>query len=167
MMMDDEGRPIKVDGCSPTDKLGYVFFTDGMRRRLGDHAVPFVALLDQHVRWIDKHMEAIYQGATTSKKKQEVCRVALVNLFGWLGWLRGSELFSLIHCDVDTIQPADFATQARFASEYGDFDTAAQRTDQVEPLFHSGCCPVLLHILRVRARNLVATTKRRTWFVTP
>jgi hypothetical protein len=111
MMMDDKGRPIKVDGCSPTDELGYVFFTDGMRRRLGDHAVPSVALLDQHVRWIDNHMEAIYQGATTSTKKQEVCRVALVNLFGWLGWLRGGELFGLRHCDVDTIQPADFATQ--------------------------------------------------------
>jgi hypothetical protein len=59
MMMDDKGRPIKVDGCSPTDELGYVFFADGMRRRLGDHAVPSVALLDQHVCWSDKHMEVI------------------------------------------------------------------------------------------------------------
>jgi hypothetical protein len=83
-MMDDKGWAILVDGCSPTDELGYVFFTDGMRRRLGDHAIPSVALLDQHVRWIDRQMEAIFQAATTSKQKQQACRVALVNLIGWL-----------------------------------------------------------------------------------
>jgi hypothetical protein len=110
-MADDKGRPIMVEGCSPTDELGYVFFTDGMRRRLGDHATPSVALLDQHVRWIDQHMQDLFQSTTTSRKKREVARVALVNLLGWLGWLRGGEVFGLRHCDVDISQPADSATQ--------------------------------------------------------
>jgi hypothetical protein len=111
LMTDDKGRPILVEGCSPTDELGYVFFTDGMRRRLGNHSVPSVALLDQHVRWIDRQMEELFQMATTSKRKQEACRVALTNLFGWLYWLRGGEVFGLRHCDTGILNPAQHASE--------------------------------------------------------
>jgi hypothetical protein len=77
-----------------------------MRQQLGDHVVPSVALLDQHVRWIDRQMEELFHMATTSKQKQEACRVALANLFGWLYWLRGGEVFGLRHCDTDILPPA-------------------------------------------------------------
>ena len=112
LMTDDKGRPILVEGCSPTDELGYVFFTDGMRRRLGDNAVPAVALLAQHVRWIDRQMEEVFQMATSSTKKQEACRVALVNLFGWLYWLRGGEVFGLRHCDTEIVHPSHHASES-------------------------------------------------------
>jgi hypothetical protein len=56
-------KPLVVSGCSPTDELAYTIFTDGMKRRLGDHSRPSVALLDQHVTWMDNHFEAVFLAA--------------------------------------------------------------------------------------------------------
>ena len=83
-----------------------------MRRRLGNNAVPSVALLAQHVGWIDRQMEEVFQMATTSTKKQEACRVALGNLFGWLYWLQGGEGFGLRHCDTKSVHPFHHASES-------------------------------------------------------
>lgn len=114
-MMDEKGRPMLVEGCSPTDELGCAFFTNGMRRRLGDNTVPSVALLTllaQHVRWIDRQMEETFQMAATSTKKQEACRVTLANLFGWLRWLRGGKVFGPCHCDTEIARPSHHARES-------------------------------------------------------
>ena len=58
-----QDKPTVVTGCSPTDKLAYTIFTDEMKRRLGKNTQPSVALLDQHVTWMDSHFEAIFLSA--------------------------------------------------------------------------------------------------------
>jgi hypothetical protein len=37
-------RPQMVSACSPTDQVAYIYFTEGMRRRLGDHPQPSTVL---------------------------------------------------------------------------------------------------------------------------
>ncbi len=107
---DAKDRPLLVAGCSPTDELSYSFFTDGMRRRLGDESKPSQALLDQHVRWIDVQMEHLYHASESVPSRIEACRVAITNLMGWLGWLRAMETFSIRWMDVDVVTPADGPT---------------------------------------------------------
>jgi hypothetical protein len=47
-------RPQLVQACSPTDQVAYTYFTEGMRRRLGDHPTPSTVLTGQHMRWIER-----------------------------------------------------------------------------------------------------------------
>jgi hypothetical protein len=42
-------RPAVVEGCSPTDEVAYTFFTDSMKRRIGDNPQPSATLLLHHI----------------------------------------------------------------------------------------------------------------------
>jgi hypothetical protein len=54
-------QPLLVDACSPTDQVAYTFYTEGMRRRLGDHAKPSVVLTGKHMRWLERHYSSCRQ----------------------------------------------------------------------------------------------------------
>jgi hypothetical protein len=51
----------------------------------------------------------MYAVSATNNDKQVVCKAALVNLFGWCGWLRGSELFGLCYHNISVLLPANSA----------------------------------------------------------
>jgi hypothetical protein len=42
-----------VQACSPTDQVAYTYFTEGIRRRLGDHPQPSTVLTGRHMLWLD------------------------------------------------------------------------------------------------------------------
>jgi hypothetical protein len=89
-------KPTVVAGCSPTDELVYTIFTDGMKHRLGDNVKPSVALLDQHVSWMDAHFKTLHLSAVHDPVlRRNTCRAAVTNLIAWLGWLRAGENFGL------------------------------------------------------------------------
>ena len=110
LMRDSDNRPILVDRCSPTDELVYTLFSDGMKRRLGEHTDPATALLDQHVRWIDEHFHILFTQSTTALDRILYCQAAIANLAGWLGWLRAMETFSLTWGDITIVPPAEAAS---------------------------------------------------------
>jgi hypothetical protein len=49
-------------------------------------------------------MELCYHSAV-GEHRRDACRVALVNLLGWLGWLKAREVYSLQWQDVTTMEP--------------------------------------------------------------
>jgi hypothetical protein len=99
-------KPTVVTGCSPTDELAYTIFTDGMKRRLGDSSQPSVALLDQHVTWMNDHFESVYRSAGDDLTLQRsTCRAASANLLAWLGWLRAVENSSVTWGDTVVTRP--------------------------------------------------------------
>jgi hypothetical protein len=81
--------------------------TSGMSRRLGEESTPSHALLERHVHWIDKHLNSLYEAATTEASRAEIARAALANVIAWLGWLRALELFSLTWADLTVLEPQD------------------------------------------------------------
>jgi hypothetical protein len=89
-----KNQPTGVSVCNPTDEMAYTFFTDGMRRRLGDESNPSAALLDQHVAWIDRHFNDVYATTLDPIVKVNACRAAVTTLLAWLAWLRAVETFS-------------------------------------------------------------------------
>ena len=105
IMMDAKSRPVVVQGCLPTDDLGYSHFTSGMKRRIGEHSQPSTALLERHVKWIDDLVENQFRQAFTPKQRKTACRIAITNLLGWLGWLRAMETFSLQWKDMFSVEP--------------------------------------------------------------
>ena len=104
-MQDSMMRPVIVNGCLPTDSLGYAYMSSGMSRRLGDNARPSTALLDRHIRWIDRHFDDLYRTSRGSKHRRLLCRAALVNIVAWLGWLRAAEVFGLNWADLEVTEP--------------------------------------------------------------
>jgi hypothetical protein len=83
IMMDAKSRPVVVQGCSPTNDLGYSHFTFGMKRRIGKHSQPSTALLERHVKWIDALVETQFRQAFNPKQRTIACRVAITNC--WAG----------------------------------------------------------------------------------
>jgi hypothetical protein len=82
-------------------------FAKGMSIRVGCESIPSVALLDRHVRWLDRDLDQRYRRATTPDARRELAQAGLANLIFWLGWLRSTEGFSLRWEDVAVTLPAD------------------------------------------------------------
>jgi hypothetical protein len=53
---------------------------------------------------IDKHLNSLYEAATTEVSRAEIARAALANVIAWLGWLRALELFSLTWNDLTVLE---------------------------------------------------------------
>ena len=106
---DPSSRVLQGHGVSPTDELGYVMMSSGMRARLGNDTKPSAALLYRHIQYLLESLERRYGQAQHSAERSEICRAALATLFAWLAWLRGTELFSLHFSDVDVTLPGDGA----------------------------------------------------------
>jgi hypothetical protein len=100
-------RPTIVEGCSPTDEISYTYFTDGMRRRLGDNPKPSAVLLLDHILWINRYYTRLYAAAPKDDIRIELCRAAITHATSYLGWLRACETFGLCWKDVTRIEPPD------------------------------------------------------------
>ena len=93
--LDSGSRVLVSPKVSPTDEVGYALMSKGMSRRLGIEAKPSLALLDQHIRYLDCKLDEQFLQSTTTAQAQEICQAALANLIAWLGWLRAYELFHI------------------------------------------------------------------------
>jgi hypothetical protein len=78
-------HPVVVEGCSPTDEAAYTFFTDRMRRRIGDNLQPSAALLLYHILWINAYFERIHHSADDDNLRINICRAALTHLLSFIG----------------------------------------------------------------------------------
>lgn len=106
--MDNHKRIIQQP-CRPTDGLGYTLHASGMSARIGDQTRPSLALLDRHIRALDRALDHRYLSATTHMERLELALAGLANLLLWLGWLRSSEAFGLAWSDLHVIEPCDSA----------------------------------------------------------
>jgi hypothetical protein len=59
-MKDASSRAVVTPGCLPAVSLVYAYMTSGMTRRLGDESKPSMAILQRHVRWINKFVSDAY-----------------------------------------------------------------------------------------------------------
>lgn len=103
-------RPTVVSGCSPTDEIAYTYFTDGMRRRVGDDPKPSAVLLLHHIIWMEKHFAALFANAVDRCGRVDACRAALTLVLAYLAWLRALETFGLTWGDVTVTDPTDGPT---------------------------------------------------------
>jgi hypothetical protein len=103
-------RPTMVHGCSPTDEIAYTFFTDGMRRRVGDNPKPSAVLLLHHILWMANYFDELFSHAPTRSGRVEACRAALTLVLAFLAWLRAMETFGLRWGDVNVTEPPDGPT---------------------------------------------------------
>lgn len=103
-------RPLVVEGCSPTAEAAVTYFSDGLRRRLGDNPKPSVVLLIHHMQWLADYYEQLYRQATSPLVRTNACRAAVTHLMSYLGWLRALETFGVRWGDVALVEPADGPT---------------------------------------------------------
>jgi hypothetical protein len=94
-----KNQPLMVPRCNPTDEMSFTYFTDGMRRRLGDKSNPSDVLLDQHITWIDNHLREVFR----STDDEDV----ITNLLAWLAWLRAVETFTVRWGGLQLVRPVN------------------------------------------------------------
>jgi hypothetical protein len=78
-----------------------------MSRRRGTEVKPSWALSFCHILYIARRLRNALTTASSEGSRHELICAGLANLLGYLGWLRGTELFSIDHGDVTIIEPAD------------------------------------------------------------
>jgi hypothetical protein len=99
-------KPMIVAGCSPTDEVAYACFTDGMRRRMGDHPKPSSVFLLAHAIWITQYLETFFEQARDPTRRLELSHAIVTHLVALLGWMRACETFGLQWKDVEVCCPA-------------------------------------------------------------
>ena len=92
---------------SPTDCLLATLTHRGMKKRLGIASTPSIALQHRHIEWNLRHRQTLFLGSTDPYLRYLLSAANLVELLGWGGWLRASEVFSLNHGDVSCCLPTD------------------------------------------------------------
>jgi hypothetical protein len=103
-------RPQMVTTCSPTDQIAYAYFTEGLRRRIGDHPVPSTVLTGAHMRWLNQHYDQLFRSATSRAQRAHFSRAGITHLASYLGWLRSVETFGLMWHDSSVVRPVDGPT---------------------------------------------------------
>jgi hypothetical protein len=103
-------RPTYVDRCSPPDELMYTYFTEGLRRRVGDHPNPSTVLQDHHIHWLNRYYQTLYQQASNQQQRSDAARAGVTHLMSYLGWLRAMETFGIRWSDVTIVRPEDGPT---------------------------------------------------------
>jgi hypothetical protein len=88
-------RPVIVEACSPTDQASYTYFTEGLRRRLGDHPQPSTVLTGKIMKWIDDWFFQRLVNARNIIDARRIGRAAITHLASYLGWLRALKTFGL------------------------------------------------------------------------
>jgi hypothetical protein len=107
-ILDEKKRVLHLQ-CRPTDDLASSLFAAGLGARLGEEAVPSVALLDRHVRALDAELRRLFLSARTAEERRELALAGFLNVLLWLAWLRSMEAFSLAWHDVTVLAPQDGA----------------------------------------------------------
>jgi hypothetical protein len=91
----------------PNEESLATFATKGMSRRLGTDVKPSWALSFIHIAYLDKRFREALSTARSPAYRHELILAGLANLLAYLGWLRGTELFSLEGDDVTVVDPSD------------------------------------------------------------
>ena len=102
----DDGKLVGVK-CRATDSFGMYLMAQGMASRLGTESGRSVALLDQHIRFLDKELESAYHMAKTRLAKLEIARAGAVNMVFWTGWTRSAEGLGLEEADATLLEPSE------------------------------------------------------------
>jgi hypothetical protein len=100
-------RPLISNGCRPTDTLQYALVSAGMGKRLGEANKPPQVLLHEHVEGIIRMRAQNWSDDLSPTARYMVAAPIIVDLSGWLGWLRGGEIFGLDREDLEVITPAE------------------------------------------------------------
>ena len=100
-------RPRLSTGRVPSDHLGFTHMAAGMARRLGTSSQPSKALRFEHVEWNQDFRATQYTRALDPYQRYEIAAAAVVELFSWLGWLRGGEVFGMELEAVHPVPPED------------------------------------------------------------
>ncbi len=93
-----------------TDNLGSQLFNKGLSVRLGTASVPSKVLFASHIHWNQSYRLAYLQSGPLSLFEQYMVIAAqVVELCGWLGWLRSGECFTLTRDSFTLIPPSEAA----------------------------------------------------------
>jgi hypothetical protein len=106
----DQNKRLLYQSCRPTDNLASSLFSVGLSARIGDEPMPSVALLDRHVRWLDRDLDIRFRASRDPAERRELACAGLANLTFWLGWLRSSEAFSVDWDNITVYEPLDSAS---------------------------------------------------------
>jgi hypothetical protein len=100
-------NPDLVEVSAPTDSLLTSYCIGGMKRRLGTKSTPSMALRHHHVKFNQHRRGARFHTRNTSPtQRYELAAANVAELFAWLGWLRGGEVFATNWPDVELSPPA-------------------------------------------------------------
>jgi hypothetical protein len=66
-----------------------------------------IALTLHQVFWVMQYLDGQWVATCSREERHELAAAAVTHLFGWLGWLRSQELFSLTWGDIKVTGPAD------------------------------------------------------------
>lgn len=88
-------RPRLSPGRLPSDHLGFTHMASGMARRMGTSTRPSKALRYEHIKWNLAFRDKQWRDAHDAHARYETSAAACVEIFSWLGWLRGGEVFGL------------------------------------------------------------------------
>ncbi|MGH7974465.1 MAG: hypothetical protein ACREBR_02970 [bacterium] len=106
---DRDRRVLHPSGVSPTDDLMSSFTASGFSRRLGTESRPSVALLHRHILWNQEFRHDQFRHMSDPAGRYICAAAAVVELISFLGWLRGSEVFSLNWEDIQVFPPRQSA----------------------------------------------------------
>ena len=105
VLQDRASRTVAVRQTLPTDELSCTLMHSGMASRLGEDSIPAEALLDRHVRYLDRHLQELFDRSDGVTNQLAIARAGFTNLNLWLTWCRGQEHFGLRFCDITMILP--------------------------------------------------------------
>jgi hypothetical protein len=94
-ILDEKKRVLHLD-CRPTDDLASSLFAAGLGARLGEEAVPSVALLDRHVRALDAELNRLFLSARTPEERRELSLAGLISGLPRVGHPRSCEDYLLL-----------------------------------------------------------------------
>jgi hypothetical protein len=110
-MRDGQRRMQIAAYVSPTDESTNVFTQKGLERRLGNNPQASWALSYVHIKYIDVHLEGAFTRATTISAQHDIAVAGCSNLFFYLGWLRGGELYQGCASDLTLTPPHEGTTK--------------------------------------------------------
>jgi hypothetical protein len=90
-MWDGQHRTQIADYISPTDEPTNVFTQKELEWHLGNNPQASWVLSYMHIYYLDKHLDLIFQHATTMEEQHDLAVAGCSNLFFYLSWLHGSE----------------------------------------------------------------------------
>jgi hypothetical protein len=94
-------------GGGPASHILTQLTVAGMKRRLGTESTPSMPIHNAHVLWNTAYRRDRFADPATPRHIRLGLLLANVaELFLWLSWVRGCELFGLRWCDVEIIPPA-------------------------------------------------------------
>jgi hypothetical protein len=99
--------PTAAEIDSPTDSVLTGYCIQGMKRRLGTKSTPSMALRHHHVMYNQtRRGERFYAPHASIMERYNQAAANVVELYAWLGWLRGGETFATDWVDVEVSEPS-------------------------------------------------------------